>query len=441
MASGPDVKPKGRTGGRNEPRGGWPLGVKTTAVPDFGPDPELSPAEAARQEAADAAEAKRRSDGMARRDESDLALDEHHVQEGKSAFRRRTGGNEPRTPFGGDPAEERRIADRAAGGESPSAWVQDTRAPHYRESWDEQQGERLRNEGEAAERELRNAVRGGLSELVRVRTVVLADRLTPSAAELERLDRRPRLDDDGRRANRRDRAQVVDDGLPLAPPLGASLAHAEVDPALLALTAGKYPGSVLEPPVDPEWLEGPGRADAAADAHGAIERALDDVEAACMDRWRDDPGRAEALERRWERERDQLWDSASQCAAPEEARLLVESMREYGAELAQTGRGFCYVERLHTAVGRDREVSPLPGEAVGAAIDAHPDLVASIRAVDPDSPLCVVPPGVSPEAYGRVLAGALDAARAPVAAAAREGAPLDPPVVRARVLVSSDIRN
>ena len=434
MASGPDVKPKGRTGGRNEPRGGWPLGVKTTAAPDFGPDPELSPAEAARQEAVDAAEAKRRSDGMARRDESDLALDEHHVEEGKSAFRRRTGGNEPRTPFGGDPAEERRIADRAAGGESPSAWVQDTRAPHYRESWDEQQAERLRNEGEAAERELRNAVRGGLSELVRVRTVVLADRLTPSAAELERLDRRPRLDDDGRRANRRDRAQVVDDGLLLAPPLGASLAHAEVDPALLALAAGKYPGSVLEPPVDPEWLEGPGRADAAADAHGAIERALDDVEAACMDRWRDDPGRAEALERRWERERDQLWDSASQCAAPEEARLLVESMREYGAELAQTGRGFCYVERLHTAVGRDREVSPLPGEAVGAAIDAHPDLVASIRAVDPDSPLCVVPPGVSPEAYGRVLAGALDAARAPVAAAAREGAPLDPPVVRARVL-------
>lgn len=434
MVSRPDVKPKGRGGGRNEPRGGWPLGVKTTAPPVTAPDPDLSPEEAARQQAVDAAEAKRRSDQMARRDESDLVLDEHHVQPGLSPFKRRSGGNEPRTPFGGDPAEERRIADRAAGGESPSAWVQDTRTPHYRESWDEQQAERLRNEGEAAERELRKAVRGGLSELVRVRTVVLADRLTPSAAELERLDRRPRLDDDGRRANRRDRGQVVDDGLPLAPPLGAALAHAEVDPALLALAAGKYSGSVLEPPVDPEWLKGPGHADAAADAHSVIERALDDVELACMDRWRNDPGRAEALERRWERERDRLWDSASQCAAPEEARLLVEGMREYGAELAEKGRGFCYVERLHTAVGRDGDVSPLPGEAVGAAIDAHPDLIASIRAVDSDSPLCVVPAGVSPELYGRVLAGVLDAARAPVAAAAREGAPLDPSIVRARVL-------
>ncbi len=434
MASGPDVKPKGRSGGRNEPRGGWPLRVKTTAPPVTGPDPEVSAEEAARQGAVDAAEAKRRSDQMARRDESDVALDEHHVQEGKSAFRRRSGGNESRTPFGGDPVEERRIADRAAGGESPSAWVQDTRAPHYRESWDEQQAERLHNEGAAAERELRSAVRGGLSALVRVRTVVLADQLTPSAAELERLERRPRLDDDGRRANRRDRAQVVDDGLPLAPLLGESLAHAEADPALLALAAGKYPGSVLEPPVDPAWLKGPGHEDAAANAHSAIERALDDVEAACMDRWRNDPGRAEALDRRWERERDQLWDSASQCAAPEEARLLVEGMREYGAELSEKGRGFCYVERLHTAVGRDRDVLPLPGAAVGAAIDAHPDLVAGIRAVDPDSPLCVVPPGVDPEAYGRVLAGALDAARAPVAAAAREGAPLDPAIVRARVL-------
>ncbi len=429
-----DVQPKGRRGGRNEPRGGWPLGVKTTAPPVTGPDPEVSAEEAARQGAVDAAEAKRRSDQMARRDESDVALDEHHVQEGKPAFKRRSGGNEPRTPFGGDPAEERRIAGRAAGGESPSAWVQDTRAPHYRESWDEQQAARLQNEGEAADRELRKAVRGGLSELVRVRTVVLGDRLAPSAAELERLERRPRLDDDGRRANRRDRAQVVDDGLPLVPPLGASLAHAEADPALLALAAGKYPGSVLEPSLDPEWLKGLGHEDTAGNAQGAIERALDDVEAACMDRWRNDPARAEALERRWERERDQLWDAASQCDAPEETRLLVEGMRVYGAELAEKGRGFCYVERVHTAVGRDREVSPLPGEAVGPAIDAHPDLVASIRVVDPDSPLCVVPAGVSPEEYGRVLAGALDAARAPVAAAAREAAPLDPPVVRARVL-------
>ena len=430
----PDVQPKGRTGARNEPRGGWRLGVKTSVPPESGPVEDLAPDEAARQEAADALEAKRRSDQMARRDVSDLGLDEHHVQEGKSAFRTRGRGNEPRTPFGGDPAEERRIADRAVRGESPSVWAQDTRAPQYRDSWDEQQAERLQNEGEAAERELRKAVRGGLSELVRVRTVVLADRLTPSAAELERLERRPRLDDDGRRANRRDRAQVVADGLPLAPPLGRSLVHAEVDPALVALAAGEYPGKVLEPPPKPEWLAGAGRAETAAEAPDQIARALDDVENAHLERWRDDPVRAAGLERRWDRERDALSDGASACAAPEETRLLVEGMREHAAGMAETGRGVCYAARLHTAVGRDIESSPLPPEVVDAALDRYPDVVEGIRAVDPDSPLSVVPPGMDRAAYGRVLAAALDTARAPVAAAAREGAPLDPGIVRARVL-------
>ena len=424
---------RGRTGGRQEPRRGWRLGVKTSAPPESGPAEELTPEESARQEAADALEAKRRSDRMARQDVSDLGLDEHHVPAGGSAFKTRGGGTEPRTPFGGDPAEERRIAGRAVQGESPSVWAQDTRAPHYRESWDEQQAARLANEGEAVEHELRKAVAGGLGELVRVRTVVLADRLTPSAAEFERLERRPRLDDDGRRANRRDRAQVVADGLPLAPPLGASLVHAEVDSALVALAAGKYPGAVLEPAAKPEWLAGPGRAEAAAESLDVIERALDDVEAACMDRWRDDPARAAELERRWERERDLVWDRASGCSAPEETRLLVEGMREYGAEMAETGRGVSYVVRLHTAVGRDPHSSPLAADALDAALDCYPDVVEGIRAVDPDSPLCVAPPGAG-EAYGRLVAGALDAARAPVAAAAREGAPLDAGVLRARVL-------
>ena len=371
---------------------------------------------------------------MARRDVSDLRLDEHHVQEGKSAFRTRARGNEPRTPFGGDPAEERRIADRAVRGESPSVWAQDTRAPHYRESWDEQQAERLQNEGEAAEQELRKAVRGGLSELVRVRTVVLADRLTPSAAEFERLERRPRLDDDGRRASGRDRAQAVADGLPLAPPLGRSLVHAEVDPALVALAAGEYPGKVLEPPPKPEWLAGPGRAETVAEASGEIARALDDVENAHLERWRDDPVRAADLERRWERERDALSDGASECAAPEETRLLVEGMREYAAGLAETGRGVCYAARVHTALGRDLDSSALPPEVVDAVLDRYPEVVEGIRAADPDSPLSVVPPGMDQAAYGRVLAAALDTARAPVAAAAREGAPLDPGIARARVL-------
>ena len=430
----PDVQPKGRTGARSEPRGGWPLGVKTSVPPESGPVEELAPDEAARQEAADALEAGRRSDHMARRDVSDLGLDEHHVQEGKSAFRTRGRGNEPRTPFGGDPAEERRIADRALRGESPSVWAQDTRAPHYRESWDEQQAEWLQNEGEAAERELRKAVRGGLSELVRVRTVVLADRLTPSAAELERLERRPRLDDDGRRANRRDRAQVVADGLPLAPPLGRSLVHAEVDPALVALAAAEYPGQVLEPRPKPEWLAGPGHAETAAEAPGEIARALDDVENAHLERWRDDPVRAADLERRWQRERDALSDGASACVAPEETRLLLEGMREYAAGLAETGRGVCYAARLHTAVGRDVESSPLPSGVIDAALDRYPDLVEGVRAVDPDSPLLVVPSGMDRADYGSVLGAALDTARGPVAAAAREGAPLDPGIVRARVL-------
>ena len=425
---------RGRTGGRNAPRGGWPLGVKTSVPPESGPVEGLTPAEASRQEAAEALEARRRSDRMAGRDVSDLGLDEHHVQEGKSAFRTRGRGNEPRTPFGGDPAEERRIADRAVRGESPSVWAQDTRAPHYRESWDEQQAERLQNEGEAAERELRKAVRGGLSELVRVRTVVLADRLTPSAAELERLERRPRLDDDGRRANRRDRVQVVADGLPLAPPLGRSLVHAEVDPALVALAAGEYPGQVLEPQPKPEWLAGPGRAETAAEAPDEIARAFDEVENAHLERWRDDPVRAADLERRWDRERDALSDGASACAAPEETRLLVEGMREHAAGMAETGRGVCYAARLHTAVGRDIESSPLPPEVVDAALDRYPDVVDGIRAVDPNSPLSVVPAGMDQSAYGRVLAAALDTARVPVAAAARDGAPLDPGIVRARVL-------
>ena len=430
----PDVKPKGRTGARHEPRGGWRLGVKTSAPPESGPVEELGPDEAARQDAADALEAKRRSDQMARRDVSDLGLDEHHVQEGRSAFRTRGRGNEPRTPFGGDLAEERRIADRAVRGESPSVWAQDTRAPHYRESWDEQQAERLQNEGEAAGRELRAAVRGGLSELVRVRTVVLADRLTPSAAEFERLARRPRLDDDGRRASGRDRAQAVADGLPLAPPLGASLVHAEVDPALVALAAGEYPGKVLERPPRPEWLAGPGHADTAAEAPDAIVRALDDVENAHLERWRDDPVRAAELERRWERERDALSDGASACAAPEETRLLVEGMRQYASGLAETGRGVCYAARVHTAAGRDIDSSPLPPEVVDAVLDRYPEVVEGVRAADPDSPLSVVPAGMDQSAYGRVLAAALDTARAPVAAAAREGAPLDPGIVRARVL-------
>ncbi|MCY4637361.1 MAG: hypothetical protein OXG04_23155, partial [Acidobacteria bacterium] len=189
---------RGRTGGRQEPRGGWRLDVKTSVPPESGPPEELTPEESARHEAADALESKRRSDRMARQDVSDLALDEHHVPAGRSAFKARGRGNEPRTPFGGDPAEERRIAGRAAQGESPSVWAQDTRAPHYRESWDEQQAARLANEGEAGERQLRNEVAGGLGELVRVRTVVLADRLTPSAAELERLGGGPPLGDDGR---------------------------------------------------------------------------------------------------------------------------------------------------------------------------------------------------------------------------------------------------
>ncbi|MDE2907083.1 MAG: hypothetical protein OXQ28_13495 [Acidobacteriota bacterium] len=430
-----NVRVRQNKGRRSEPRAGWPLGVKTSVPSESGPEPELSPSEAARQDAVDALDAKRRSDQMARRDQSDLALDEHHVQPGLSPFRRRSGGNEPRTPFGGDPAEERRIAARAAGGESPSAWVQDTRAPHYRESWDEQQAARLRNEGEAAERELRGAVRGGLSELVRVRTVVLADQLTPSAAELERLEQRPALESDGRRANRRDRAQVVADGVPLAPRLGDSLVHAEVDPALLALAAGKYSGAVLEPPVDPQWLQGPGRdVDTPFEAHEAIQFALDGVEAACFERWREDPGRAESLERRWERERDQLWDSASGSGFPEETRLMVEGMREYAADLTERARALCYVDRIHTAVGRDFDSLPLPDDVLDRANACRPDLIAGIREADPDSPLCVVPAGVGEAEHARLVAGALDAARTRVVDVGRDGLALDPDLVSASVL-------
>lgn len=424
---------RGRGGGRGEPHSGWRLGVKTSAPPDPVPSEELSPEEEARQDAVDALEAKRRSDRLARQDVSDLALDEHHVPEGRTAFRSRARGNEPRTPFGGDPAEERRIAAAAARGESPSIWAQDTRAPQYRESWDEQQAERLQNEGEAARSELHKAVRGGLSELVRVRSVVLTDELLPSAAEFERLERRPRLDDDGRRANRRDRAQVVDDGLPLAAPLGRSLVHAEVDPALVALAAGRYSGSQIEPPVDPQWVAGPGAAATIETSHKVIERALDDVEGAYFERWRDDPARAVALERRWHRERDALEDAASGCPAPEETRLLVAGLREYAADLADAGRGVRYATHLHIATGRDPQSSPLSQDVLGAALDCYPDLVAGIRAVDPDSPLCVVPPGIDGDVYAGVVATALDSARGPVADAAREGVGLDPALVRARV--------
>ena len=433
--AGVTAQGRGRRGGRVEPAGGWPLGVKTSVPPESGPAEELTPEEAARREASDALAAKRRSDRMARRDEADLALDRHQVPEGRSPFKARDRGNEPRSPFGGDPAEERRIADRAARGESSSVWVQDGRAEHYRESWDEQQAARLRNEGEAAEQELRKAVRGGLSELVRVRTVVLADRFTASGAELERLESRPRLEDDGRRANRRDRAQVVDDGLPLAPPLGPALAHVEVDPALVALAAGRYRGVVLEPSAKPEWLEGPGRAETAEEAPEAIERALNDVEAAYALRWRDDPARAATLERRWTRERDELRESASASPAPEETRLLVEGMREYADELAETGRGVCYAVRVHTALGRDPETSPIAPDALDRALDSYPDVAEGIRQVDPDSPLCVAPAGAG-KAYGLLLERSLDGARAAVVAAREAGASLTEGVVRARVLAS-----
>ena len=426
---------RGRRGGRAEPPGGWRLGTKTSAPPESGLDEEPTPEEAARQDAADALAAKRRSDRMARQDDADLRLERHHVSEGRSPFKTRETGQEPRSPFGGDPAEERRNAAKAMRGESSSVWVQDSRAGYYRESWEERDAERLGNEGEAAVAELRKAVRGGLEELVRVRTVVLADRFTASAAEMERLEGQPRQDDDGRRANRRDRAAVVADGLPLAPPLGRALVCVEADPALVALAAGRYLGAELEPPLRQEWLQGPGRADVAIDSVDVIERALEDVEAAHAARWRDDPGGAAAIERRWEREREALWEAASGSPAPEEARLLVEGMREYAAELTETVRGVGYVARLHTAVGRDLESSPIGADVVDRALDRYPDLVEGIRAVDPDSPLCVAPAGAGP-AYGRLLERALDGVRPLVVDGRESGAPLSSEMIRARVTVA-----
>ena len=423
---------RGRRGGRLEPRGGWRLGTKTSGSFASGPDEPLTPAEEARRDAADALRAKRRSDRLARQDVSDLELDRHHVVEGRSAFRTRESGQEPRSPFGGDPAEERRNVAKARRGESPSVWVQDSRAGYYRESWDEQQAERLANEGGAAAAALREAVRGGLEELVRVRTVVLADRFTASAAELDRLAARPRQEDDGRRANRLDRAAVVEDGLPLVPPLGPALVHVEADPALVALAAGRYSGAVLEPPLRPEWLAGPGCADVAADAAGVVERALDDVEAAHLRRWRDDPLRAAALERRWEAERDRLWDEASRSSAPEEARLLVEGMREYASGLAETVRGVRYVVRLHTALGRDPAASPLDPETLDRALEQYPDLLEGIRAADPDSPLLVVPAGLGAE-YPALLGRAVDGVRPLVAAGSGDDVPVVAGSVRGRV--------
>ena len=426
---------RGRRGGRVEPPGGWRLGTKTSAPSESGPDEEPTPEEAARQDAADALAAKRRSDRMARQDDADLRLERHHVSEGRSPFKTRETGQEPRSPFGGDQAEERRNAAKAMRGESSSVWVQDSRAGYYRESWEERDAERLTNEGDAAVAELRKAVRGGLEELVRVRTVVLADRFTASAAEMERLDGQPRQDDDGRRANRRDRSSVVADGLPLAPPLGRALAHVEADPALVALAAGRYPGAELEPPLRQEWLQGPGRADVAIDSVDVIERALDDVEGAHAARWRDDPGGAAAIERRWEREREALWEAASGSPAPEEARLLVEGMREYAAELTETGRGVRYAVRLHTAVGRDPEVSPLEADVLDRALDRYPDLVEGIRAVDPDSPLCVAPAPAG-RGYGPLLARALDGVRPLVVDGRESGAPVAAGMIRARVTVA-----
>ncbi len=426
---------RGHRGGRVEPPGGWRLGTKTSAPPESGPDEQLTPEEAARQDAADALSAKRRSDGMARQDQADLRLDRHHVSEGRSPFKTRETGQEPRSPFGGDVAEERRNAAKAMRGESSSVWVQDSRAGYYRESWEERDAERLTNEGEAAVSELRKAVRGGLAELVRVRSVVLADRFTASAAEMARLEGQPRQEDDGRRANRRDRAAVVADGLPLAPPLGRALAHVEADPALVALAAGRYPGAELEPPLREEWLQGAGQSDVAIDSVDAIERALDDVEAAHAARWRDDPGGAAAVERRWEREREVLWEAASGSTAPEEARLLVEGMREYAAELTETGRGVGYVARLHTAVGRDPESSPIEADALDRALDRYPDLVEGIRAVDPDSSLCVAPGGAGP-GHERLLERALDAVRPLVVDGRESGVPLASGMIRARVSVA-----
>ena len=423
---------RGRRGGRVEPPGGWRLGTKTSGSFASGPDEPLTPAEEARQDAADALQAKRRSDRLARQDVSDLRLDRHHVVEGRSPFRTRESGQEARSPFGGDPAEERRNAAKARRGESSSVWVQDSRAGYYRESWDEEQAERLANEGSAAAAALRQAVRGGLEELVRVRTVVLADRFTASAAELDRLAARPRQEDDGRRANRLDRSAVVDDGLPLVPPLGPALVHVEADPALVALAAGRYSGAVLEPPLRSEWLTRPGSADVAADAAGVVERALDDVEAAHLRRWRDDPVRATALERRWEADRDRLWDEASRASAPEETRLLVEGMREYASGLAEMARGVRYVVRLHTALGRDPEASPLDREALDRALEQYPDLVEGIRAADSDSPLLVVPAGAGSE-YPALLGRALDGVRPLAAAGSGEGVPVVAGSVRGRV--------
>ena len=305
-----------------------------------------------------------------------------------------------------------------------------------------------------ASRHSATAVVAGTQALVELRWGSLTDSALPSAAEVEYQNSKPRLDDDGSRPHLLNTPQLRDGHYEVVPPLLPSLRAVGCDPGLVKVAAGEYDGARYEPPVlNPVGERQRGsltELQAAAkgitlpvDEHSVhvqgaaldtLGRAFRDLDAEHLDLCLRDPQASLDVERAWAADRGALLgDVRENALRPEEGRMLVEEMDQYHEAAAPDREAARYQCRVHVAAGRDPIDSPFTGDEARAVDDAAPSLLAGVAAVDPDSPLLLVPPGVDAAVqYEPLLARALDTARAEVL-----GSPLGSGVPSAAALAVS----
>ena len=415
----------GRAPGRVEPADGWRLGFKTQRLPDAAPDEPVSADDQAVQAREDADASARLSDALADRDVVDASLEPHYVPPGRTASRDMSEGTVPRSPFHGDPVEDARR------GVSRSVHVLDQQPAYRRPAPDEVALQRLENDGQAAVADMHRAVRGGFAPLVRTRWVGLAAPDAVSAAELARVAADPRSVTDGRSL-----AEQARDGMAVVPPLARSLSHVRCDPALLAVVRGEHPAAALEPSLPDADRAVVGRDAVIASADWQLRIAQGAVEDAHAELCLADPAGAERVEHRWATDRRRTADAAPLGPAPEQTLTLVAAMDVRAAESAERWARLRFASRVCCGFGYAPSASrPVPD---GVA-DAYPDLVAAVRAVDPDSPLAAVPPDLG-DTYAAVLSRSIDDVRVYVPPGAEEPVGVLPDefdaIVSARVAVS-----
>ena len=188
------------------------------------------------------------------------------------------------------------------------------------------------------------------------------------------------------------------------PGLRELTASGRIDPAKVAVMTGQAPRVYGSEPAPASRAE-----------TEFVEKAMDAHLALCYA----DPGRAEAVERDWQRSVDRIEARASGGDAPEDARNYVEALcTEQNAQLPgwELAR---FVSRAHTAVGLpvvqlepsgDKVVPAFSPATIERLGESYPDLHAAVRTMDPASPLAHPGPKDDPR-YAAELNRALDGLR------------------------------